>query len=77
MGVPASVPARLAAQPRLGRGRFGGCSIVYCDYPERWPQLLQQIQANLGSQVGAGGVSLLHAAGHCGGGVLLPPPLRC
>ena len=37
------------------RSQLGECvrAVVYADYPERWPQLLQQVQANLGSQVGA------------------------
>eukprot|EP00887_Chlorella_sp_A99_P003658 scaffold7.g3658.t1 len=38
--------------PAPVRAQLGECvrSVVYCDYPERWPGLLAQVQVNLGSQ---------------------------
>ena len=45
----------IARSPHAVRVQLGECvrSLVYCDYPEHWPQLLGQVQAYLASQVGA------------------------
>ncbi|PSC72993.1 importin beta-like SAD2 [Micractinium conductrix] len=42
----------IARSPHAVRVQLGECvrSLVYCDYPEHWPQLLGQVQAYLASQ---------------------------
>ena len=56
---PLPAPARLfpASAPRP---QLGECvrSMIYCDYPDKWPQLLQQIYALLTSQASAAGCRL-------------------
>lgn len=54
-GLPPAPAAPLARAPHTIQSQLSEVfkMVIYCDYPERWPGLMEALYGNLGAQVGA------------------------